>query len=293
MSNITKNKININGSIGYTLLVHNDIKVLVLADMHSKLPYCDKDGIFVSEWLKNKFKSKILLEEVPRTGTNLKELWPSSPHTQKLKDVYLENSHVIQGVDIRPFLIPFSWELSFDKEVPNITLREYLTHINIFCNLKLSFLMKDLKGIYKKEYLARSLLGIHYMQIKKFIKMYVKSHKKFLNISIKELTKNNSVVLEQINEIISYIMEWYVIAKMYQSILEGKKTIIIHAGLAHTTNILVSLQNIYKFKILKEEGLTDLDQYNKISNGCLQLPSDIEKQFGGNNFNIFNTGFFT
>ena len=119
--------------------------------------------------------------------------------------------------------------------------------------------------------------------------MYVKSHKKFLNISIKELTKNNSVVLEQINEIISYIMEWYVIAKMYQSILEGKKTIIIHAGLAHTTNILVSLQNIYKFKILKEEGLTDLDQYNKISNGCLQLPSDIEKQFYlSNNLNWFN-----
>ena len=31
-------KININGSIGYTLLVNNDIKVLVLADVHSKLP---------------------------------------------------------------------------------------------------------------------------------------------------------------------------------------------------------------------------------------------------------------
>lgn len=287
------NKININGSIGYTLLANNDIKVLVLADMHSKLPYCDKDGIFVSEWLKNKFKSKILLEEVPRTETKLKELWPSSPHTQKLKNAYLENSHIIQGVDIRPFLIPFSWELSFDKEVPNLTLREYLSYINIFCNLKLNYFIKDLKNIYSKEYLSRSLLGLHYMKIKKFIKEYVKSHKNYLNASIKEISKNNTIVLEKINEIISFIMEWYVIAKMYQSILEGKKTIIIHAGLAHTTNILVALQNMYKFKIISEEGLTDIDEYNKASNGCLQLPLDIEKQFGGNNFNIFKNGFFT
>ncbi len=286
-------KININGSIGYTLLINNDIKVLVLADMHSKLPYCDKDGIFVSEWLKNKFKSKILLEEVPRTETKLKELWPSSPHTQKLKDVYLANSQVIQGVDIRPFLIPFSWELSFDKDVPNVTLREYLGYLNIFCNLKLPFFIKDLKGIYTKEYLKQSLLGLHYIKIKRFIKQYTKTHKNYMNATIKEISKNNSLVLEKINEIISYIMEWYVIAKMYQSIIEGKKSIIIHAGLAHTTNIISVLQNMYKFKIIEEEGLTDMEQYDKATNGCLQLPSDIEKQFGGNNFNIFNNGFFT
>ena len=278
---------NINGSIGYTLLVNKDIKILVLADMHSKLPYCDKDGIFISDWFKNKFKSKILLEEVPRTGTELKELWPSSPHTQKLKEVYLQNSKIIQGVDIRPFLIPFSWELSFDKNSPNIILKEYLTFINIFCNLKLPYFINELKNIYTKEYLSNNSLGFHYLKIKNYIKKYVKENKKYLNEKIKNLADNNSSILENINEIISYIMEWYIIAKIYQSIDNGNKKIIIHAGLAHTTNIIDLLKNIYKYNIISEKGLTDLSDYDKLTNGCLHLPIDIDKQFGGNQFNIF------
>ena len=156
-------QLNINGSIGYTLLSNKDIKILVLADMHSKLPYCDKDGIFVSDWFLKKFNSKILLEEVPRIGTQLKELWPSSPHTQKLKEAYLKNSSVIQGIDIRPFLIPFSWELSFDNKIPNIHLKNYLSYINLFCNLKLNFLRNELKNIYTREYLSKSLLVLNYL----------------------------------------------------------------------------------------------------------------------------------
>ena len=88
------NDININGSIGYTLLENGKNKVLILSDMHSELPYCEKNGIFVSDWMKSKTKSKILLEEVPRTDSTLKELWPSSPHTQKLKELFLSNSIV-------------------------------------------------------------------------------------------------------------------------------------------------------------------------------------------------------
>ena len=87
------NDININGSIGYTLLENGNNKVLILSDMHSELPYCEKNGIFVSDWMKSKTKSKILLEEVPRTDSTLKELWPSSPHTQKLKDLYLSKQN--------------------------------------------------------------------------------------------------------------------------------------------------------------------------------------------------------
>lgn len=276
-------QLNINGSIGYTLLSNKDIKILVLADMHSKLPYCDKNGIFVSEWFKNKFNSKILLEEVPRLGTELKELWPLSPHTQKLKEAYLDNSKVIQGVDIRPFLIPFSWELSFDKEIPNINLKQYLVHINLFCNLKLDFFRNDLKNIYTKEFLKKSLLGVHYIKIKKYIKKFVKENNNFLEVSIKNLAKNNTIVLEKINEIISYIMEWYIIAKIYESLLEKKKTIIIHAGLAHTTNVILLLKKIYNFKVTSEEGLTNMNNESfKPNNGCLHLPHDIDKQFGGN-----------
>jgi len=285
-------KLNISGSIGYTLLTNKDIKILVLADMHSKLPYCDNDGIFVSDWFKKKFNSKILLEEVPRLGTQLKELWPSSPHTQKLKETYLENSTVIQGIDIRPFLIPFSWELSFDNKIPDVHLKNYLSYINLFCNLKSNFLRNDLKNIYTKEYLSKSLLGLHYLKIKKLIKNFVLTNKKLLEYKIKDLAKNNTIVLEKINEIISFIMEWYIVAKIYQSLLNDKKNIIVHAGLVHTTNLIFLLQKIYNFKIVSEEGLTNFDNHQNPNNGCLHLPVDIDKQFGGKYITNFFGGFF-
>ena len=147
--------INLNGSIGYTLLIKNKIKILILADMHSNLPYCKTDGIFISDWFKNKYNSKILLEEVPRVGPQLKELWPSSPHTQKLKEEYIKNSHIIQGVDIRPLLIPFSWELASDEDTHSLKLKEYLELINLFFTLKLDFIKNDLKHIYSKEFLKK------------------------------------------------------------------------------------------------------------------------------------------
>jgi hypothetical protein len=286
---INMSKININGSIGYTVLIKDNIKILVLADMHSELPYCEKDGIFISDWLKNKFKSKILLEEVPRVGPKLKELWPSSPHTQKLKEEYLKNSHIIQGVDIRPFLIPFSWELAFDKDTPVINLKQYLTLINIFFNLKLDLLRKDLKDVYTKEFLKKTKLGEHYLELKRKVKNYIKRNKKFLQTNIKDLLKENEYLLEQINDLISDIMEWYMISKIFQGLSENKTSFIIHAGLAHTTNLINLLKIKYGYKILEEFGNTDLNNITIENTGCLQLPIDIEKQFGG----TFSYGFFS
>ena len=286
-------KINLNGSIGYTLLKNENINVLILADMHSELPYCEKDGIFISDWFKNKFKSKILLEEVPRVGPTLKELWPSSPHTQKLKEEYIKNSHIIQGIDIRPFLIPFSWELAFDKEAPNMNLKEYLIPMNLFFNLKLDFIKKELKNIYTKEFLKTNILGKHYLLIKKKVKKYVKDNKLYLEKNIKELIKTNENLLEQINDLISDMMEWYIIAKIYLGISHGQNSFIIHAGLAHTTNVINLLKNMYSFKLEEEYGTTDMTNLDRENNGCLQLPLHVEKQFGGRDNLGFNTyGFF-
>jgi hypothetical protein len=276
-------KIYLNGSIGYSLLVKENMKILILADMHSELPYCEKDGIFISDWFKNKFKSKILLEEVPRVGPKLKELWPSSPHTQKLKEEYIKNSHIIQGVDVRPFLIPFSWELAFDKEAPDLNLKQYLNLINLFFNLKLDFIRKDLKNVYTKDFLKTNELGRHYMKLKKQVKNFVKNNKTHLDKNIKILVQNNENLMEQINDIISDIMEWYSIAKIFQGIQENKTSFILHAGLAHTTNIINLLKIHYGFKIVEEFGTTDMSNLDKENNGCLQLPIDIEKQFGGHN----------
>jgi len=301
----------LNGSIGYTLLIKNNIKILILADMHSNLPYCKKDGIFISDWFKNKYNSTILLEEVPRVGPLLKELWPSSPHTQKLKEEYIKNSHIIQGVDIRPLLIPFSWELTYDKNIPSVNLKEYLELINLFFTLKLDFIKNDLKHIYSEEFLKKKKLGKHFLILKRIIIRLIKKNKSYLDKDIKDVIKDNKKLLEQINNILSDIMEWYIIAKIYQGINENyqginenknyqginenyqcinenyqginenKTTFIIHAGLAHTTNIINLLKNHYNYKVINDFGITNIHNLNIESTGCLHLPIDIENQFGG------------
>jgi len=289
----------LNGSIGYTLLIKNNIKILILADMHSNLPYCKKDGIFISDWFKNKYNSKILLEEVPRVGPVLKELWPSSPHTQKLKEEYIKNSHIIQGVDIRPLLIPFSWELVYDDYTPSVNLKEYLELINLFFTLKLDFIKNDLKHIYSEEFLKKKKLGKHFLILKRIIIRLIKKNKIYLDKDIKDVIKNNKKLLQQINNILSDIMEWYIIAKIYQGINENKNyqginenknyqginenktSFIIHAGLAHTTNIINLLKNYYNYKVINDFGRTNMHNLNIESTGCLHLPIDIENQFGG------------
>ena len=274
--------INLNGSIGYTLLIKNNIKILILADYHSTLPYCKTDGIFISDWIKNKSNSIILLEEVPRVGHDLHELWPSSPHTQKLKELYIKNSHIIHGVDIRPFLIPFSWEFASDEDSPNINLKEYFELLNLFFTLKLDFIKKELKYIYSKEFLIKKKIGKHFLILKRIIIDIIKKNKIYLDKYIKDIIKENTQLFNQINNILSDIMEWYIIAKIYQGINENKTSFIIHAGLAHTSNIIHLLTNFYNYKIVNDFGITkNIDNLNIESNGCLHLPIDIEKQFGG------------
>ena len=284
----------LNGSIGYTLLVKKNIKILILADMHSNLPYCKENGIFISDWFKiiNKYikdthNCLFLLEEVPRIGMELKELWPSSPHTQKLKDLYINNSHIIQGLDIRPLILPFSWELALDSKAPSLNLKEYLNLIDLFFTLKLKFINDDLKVINTTTFLKKNNLGIHYINLKKKVRLFVKTNNNYLFKNIKELIIVNNNLLEQINELTSEIMEWYSVAKIIQGINEDKTSIILHAGLAHTTNIIKLLKMYYGYNIENEFGLTDMSDiennninHNNIS-GCLHLPFNIEKQLIG------------
>ena len=273
-----KPTINISGSIGYTLLQKNNKKILILADMHSELPYC-KNGIFVSNWMKSKYKSKILLEEVPRTGSSLQELWPSSPHTQKLKEFYLNNSMIINGVDVRPFLIPYSWELVNEVKVANMNLQKYFSFIDDFFKLKHAHFIKELNIVYKKEYLDSSFLGQHFFRIRKQVEDFILLYKSQLKNSVKELVNKNNLMFEKINEIISNIMEWYIIAKIYNQ--PNENNFIVHAGLLHTSNLNKLLLADYGFKLINFEGIYSIDDGHKPSNGCLALPESINSQFGG------------
>jgi hypothetical protein len=288
------NTINISGSIGYIFMKNETDKILILADMHSTLPYCDKNGIFISNWLGKKTNSQILLEEVPRTNTKLKELWTTSPHTQKLKNLYL-NSTLIDGVDIRPFLIPFSWELIFEKNLSiekksylsKIIFKSYLELLNCFFTLKLEYFKKNLGYIYTKDFLKDSILGKHFLMLKNTTKEFIQTNKKYLSSTLKEVLEKASYILERINDLISFIMEWFIMARIIKSKKDGKHKFIIHAGLAHTANIHLILGKIYDFKIIDKYGINDMENSDEYTNGCLKLPKEIDDQFGGYNVGIF------
>ena len=77
-------------------------------------------------------------------------------------------------------------------------------------------------------------------------------------------------------------MEWYIIAKVYKGVSENQTNFIIHAGLAHTSNVISVLKEIYGFQVLETVGLTDYDKdKNNATDGCLKLPSKINDLFGG------------
>jgi hypothetical protein len=287
------NKININGGIGYVFLKKDLDKILVFSDMHSSLPYCESNSIFISDWLNKKYTSKVLLEEVPRQGTKLKELWSGSEHTQKLKNLYL-NNNIIDGVDIRPFIIPYSWELLIDSSIDkykkeilgNTTLKDFLKLINDFYKLKHNYFIKNLGYVYTKDFLKKSLLGKHFMIIKKETSNFVNKNKDKLSQTINSILNNKIEILEKINDLISFIMEWYIIARIFKGKNDGKHKFIIHAGLAHTNNINLLLVKIYGFEEVQKDGINDMESSDEYTNGCLKLPNDIDAQFGGY-FGIF------
>jgi len=274
--------ININGSIGYTLLTNGKNNILILADMHSELPYCNNGGIFVSDWLKGKKQSTILLEEVPRENNQLKELWPTSIHTQKLKELYLSNNISINGIDVRHFLIPYSWEIINEAKVEDMPLIKYLHLINNFFRIKHEYFIKKLGHIYSKEYLSNSELGRHFLRLKHKVKSFIRENKNLLEKPISLLSKSSIHVLEKINEFISDIMEWFIIAEIIQN---NNSNIIVHAGLAHTSNLNDLLKNFYSYKLISYDGINNISEGYKNSNGCLNLSSKINNMFGGKIFN--------
>ncbi len=289
---------NIYGTIGYTVLEFpkTNKKLLVLADMHDTLPGCD-NKTNISDWFKSKFdSSQILLEEVPRENLHLKELWSQSIHTQQLKELFLNNNKTIHPVDIRPFLIPFSWEIlglnlgtslsmdhtgtiiNLNTSEYDMTLSEYLRKINNFFCLKDSYLLTKLPN-YRIENLAHTKLGKHFIKIKRKFLLILLKNKSILKQKLGEIYKNNIQILENINDLLNEIMEWYICACID---LYKHKPVIIHTGLAHSEQVVEWLINYYGFKLINSVGINKLSDTQTMSmNGCVKLPTDLEKQFGG------------
>jgi hypothetical protein len=285
----------ISGSIGYIHLNNDNNHILLLSDNHSSTNYCKIDNSqFISEWLLTK-NSKVLLEEVPRIkGSELLELWSSKQHTQKLKDLYLNNKQ-IEGIDIRPLLIPFNLDIfkinNIDKEyieeIKNTNIEDYLKSLNYFFEFKHKYFIENIGNVYTD--INNKQLNNHFLKLQHdYDNLKKQYHKHYLVINIDEENKN------KLDELLSSIMEWYTIAKIFYNNELGINKFIIHAGLFHTTNLNKILINSYGYKEINSDGIIDIlkikdnndineikDNDIKDDDNCLKIPLHMDSQFGG------------
>lgn len=279
----------ISGSVGYTLLKHKTSNkyVFLLADIHDGVSYCSEsldNSIMIDKWLSLKDDNNILLEEIVREEFSLTDLWPGAEHTQRLKQLN-QNNKKIKPIDIRPLLIPFSWELlgfeNVNKEQSNILLEEYLLPINNIFNYKktklmITYFIKELKKLeINADINIKKLLFLHFQEMKLLYDEFIINNKSYLKKSMIEIFNFKKELLEEINNISSMIMEWYVLLL----ILNNKENSIIHLGLAHSNRILEFLVDVYSFEVIKKTGINMMTQINQNHHACLLVPDIVNTKF--------------
>lgn len=259
------------GILGYSFLTNNLFNkyILILSDMHDKIEYCNKPFVNIADWLSSKLdSSEILLEEVDnKNNLKLYSIWKSSIHTKQLRELFLNNSEIIHAIDIRPLLVPFSWEFNYTSY---ISLKKYLQIINsFFINYKINLTNQKIINhfnLIKKEY-------------KKFkFKLIINN---YYNKQLYYIYNNNINIFYSINTILDNIMEWFIIYKLYKS---KKNNVIIHTGLYHSEKILHLLVNLYKYKLLSQDGINTISQAENKENKsnkendfeCISIPTIID-----------------
>lgn len=259
--------LNISGLVGYSILLNkNNNKIIVLlADIHDGVSYCKNNNLYIDELLNkliDKENIKVLLEEVPRDGVNLIELWPNALHTQRLKDWYIENSDKIEPIDIRPFLVPFSFQKYIMNDIEDsekkLLIKDYIKTIDGIFGINnkvlhngLFFVNNLLKGLNDKE----SDSGIS--NIYKILKIkYIDLCKEIdLNKTFEEIILKNQDWFYRLEEIKMNLMDWYTTI-----LLLGSKHSICHFGLAHFVNVKNTLSKIFNCELIYENGINSFSQ---------------------------------
>ena len=265
----------ISGSIGITILKNEDKIIVLLADDHSNSSYCNNDlnHQSIKEYLEHHLEkgNQVLLEEVPRDGFELQELWPESPHTQSLKNFFLDDDQVT-GIDIRPYLIPFSFDtLDTNKKFQQIKMKNYIKKLDDFFNLRGKYYEKVFKSCVDNVILKNSGLGKNLkFLLEKFKK--IKNKVELEDKIIKNYYENDSQLIEDISKLCDEIMEFSTLLRSFSS----RNKSIIHAGLFHSYNMLEWLKKEYGFEVIYQDGIND---YNKIAsenyNSCIKLPNEL------------------
>ncbi len=266
---------NIYGAVGYTILKHPTTGklIIIFADRHDNLNTCD-DNISMAKWMElNMGECLVLLEEVPRIGVKLSELWPASIHTQDLKNLFLKYPKYIIGFDIRHLVMPFSWEtITVDNNKnKQILLYDYLKNIDEFFCLKNPYLKQQF-AYYDINNIKYTLTGKHYLIIKNYYTQFLNKYVSYLKLPITTIKLKHEEIFEELNLILDKIMEWYGCG---MCILYKDMPIILHAGLAHTEYIVEILQTHYKYIPTEEYGINDIKDIDPFkSDGCVPNPQN-------------------
>lgn len=271
----------LSGAMGFSLFQSlNNKYILVFSDIHDGVSYCNSKDNQIADFLKSREKkNKILLEESTQEEVNLQDLWPNAKHTQELKKLAFESKD-INSFDIRPLLLPFSWELiEVDKKLGSYKLKEYLKLIDEFFNKSSVLYIKYVAKEVKKLKFLNKKNNLHLLEILDQYIKFKKDNDKYMDMTLEDLLKKNIDLLHKINDIISYIMEWYIILL----ILNSEQNIIIHAGLAHSSRVIDMLKTYYKFKLIEQKGLNNIDNLTENTmnnpNACIMLPNSVTNKF--------------
>ena len=266
----------VSGSIGITILKKGDKIIILMADDHSSKDYCQqydyssKDHTNIRKFLKNELDSgnQILLEEVERDNFQLEELWTESPHTQDLKNLFLSEDN-ITGIDIRPYLIPFSWEIiETDEKLGSLSIKDYLSNLDNFFRLKGDFYEKIFYPIIEKIKIYNRGIELNLKYVKlRYLKIKNKTN---INFNMQYYFTNKQEVLHDISQLCDEIMELYTLVNSFTN---SKKTI-IHTGLYHSSNILKWLIEIYKFDVIYKNGINNINKFSDRieTTSCVYLP---------------------
>lgn len=274
----------LSGATGYTILKRNNKSILLLADIHDGVNYClnNQPADYIDTFLRNYSKThQILLEEsINDPQLNLTDLWPNAEHTRKLKKLK-ENNNKIIPTDIRPYLIPFSWQLAeSNNKYKKLLINKYLYHFTLFFNKKGKIYEKFIFPYF--EYINSDDLVILWNIFSIIKNLYLKVYNINKNLTIEEILKIDEGYMHSIDNINSLIMEYYILILIFSD----KRDSIIHTGLAHSTRLKSILIEEFKFTIIKDESMTHIKQYtgSDNTNACILNP---KKSFFSNKKSMF------
>lgn len=294
----------VSGSIGVIILskkisINKEKIIIILSDDHSNTNYCsivDDSYQSITEFLDSIKNKQFLIEEIPektkKETIQIKELWYDVPHVKELKNYFLNNSKISDGIDIRLELLPFSIELiSLKKDLLDFKFNKYIKEFKMFFDGTGDVFKKYFHELTQNNMVNLKIDNRDEEVIKRYfnklLEDYISIEKKSSNFiypnkdpTIRDFQEKDMVfsmnLFNDIDDIVNNIMEFYVILNIFST----EKTSIIHMGLFHTTNISKRLMIDYNYNIIYKNGLTNLNfsEHDNQSISCIKMPN--LKKFG-------------